>query len=84
VDLFLYYFSLYFIKKTSFKGIFSGKKLLRLSFYIIDLVKTKVQGTPKLFRFLKSSVRKLQLFMWKRSWCKMGSPDLQEFTAASM
>jgi hypothetical protein len=35
-----------------------------------------------LFKFLKLSVKKLQLLMWGRSQCKMGSRDLQEFAAA--
>jgi hypothetical protein len=35
-----------------------------------------------LFKFLKSAVKKQRLFMWERSRCKMGSPDLQEFAAA--
>jgi hypothetical protein len=34
-----------------------------------------------LFKFLKSSVKKLRLLMWGCSRIKMGSPDLQEFAA---
>jgi hypothetical protein len=40
------------------------------------------KGTPMLFKFLKSSVKKLRLFMRGSSQCKMGSTDLQEFAAS--
>jgi hypothetical protein len=35
-----------------------------------------------LFKFLKSFVKKLRLYLWGRSRCKIGSPDLQELAAA--
>jgi hypothetical protein len=37
------------------------------------------QGMAMIFKFLKSPIKKLQLFMWG---CKMGSLDLQEVAAA--
>jgi hypothetical protein len=50
---------------------------------VVEIISLYNRFGPTLFKFLKSSVKKLRLFMWGRSRCKMGgSPDLHEFAAA--
>jgi hypothetical protein len=74
----------YILTEVSEYFFVKGKRNFTRNTWIIesDTFKKDLSQTKALLKFLKSFVKKLRLFMWRRSRCKRGSPDLPEFAAS--